>query len=326
MKLGPGTTVGGRTALSILAGILLTIGCRRDVYIGPYAAACGPPTCQPLAAPPSPQGWSYRYDPHWFKDARFDPADSNAILLTYAPLGGSLRQVYRFDLLTHDLLLIYEGHVIYPSEWGDDGWVVINTMPGHVSKVKVNGDSLTQLTYSGNCFAPIMDKHRTRIGYHTTTDQRSEIIDMHGEHLDTLEHACGFRDLTVWLEGDVLATLYFDGLEYTEIANCDRHVIAPMPEGAVGGGAGIAHLGGNHVMWSTSQGMFRTDLITGSTRCIRPACNSSYHSGLSYDPASDKILTVRMDLIPDGEYLDIRSTLVRMRSDGSEYEELITPW
>lgn len=269
--------------------------------------------------------WNYRYDPHWFKDARFKPDDPNEIIFTHAPYGGSVRQVMRFNLETHEKFIVYEGDVIFPSEWANDSWIVMNVYPGDIYKIKPNGDSLTQLTFTGGCFAPVLDRERTRIGFHSS-EQASYIIDLQGNCMDTLPYLCGFMGTSAWSAHDEVAQLYCYGVELNSIVNCTRVVLAPLPLGSSGCGAGITYLNQYTVIWSDSQGVLTTDVNTKETRCILPTCNSSFYLGMSYDPASDRILSVRIDKIPDGLDLEIRSSLVIFNADGSNMHEIPIAW
>lgn len=302
---------------------MLFAACRKDPIV---VGGCEVERyCVPVPAAPSLAGWNYRYDPHWIKDARFDPNDPGRILFTDAPYGGYTRQVYRFDLQTQQRNLVFEGAVIFPSEWAGNDWVVINVLPGMIYKIKATGDSLTQLTLTGGYYAPVLDKERTRVGYHTAF-QHSGIIDLNGNQLDSLPYPCGFIGASAWRSENVVAEIYCDGVELNNIVECTREVIAPLPENSSGCGAGITYLNETTLIWSDSQGVFTTDVNTRKTKCIVATCNSSFYLGLSYDPVGGDIITVRMDKEPDGYDLLIHSTLVIMKADGSGMREIAIPW
>jgi hypothetical protein len=61
--------------------------------------------------------------------------------------------LYILDLSTLEKRLLVEGFA-YNADWSPNGeWIVFNTYP-KIHKIKVNGDSLTQLTHQGNNFFP----------------------------------------------------------------------------------------------------------------------------------------------------------------------------
>lgn len=61
--------------------------------------------------------------------------------------------LYILDLSTSEKRLLVEGFA-YGADWSPDReWIAFNTYP-QIYKIKVNGDSLTQLTDLGNNFFP----------------------------------------------------------------------------------------------------------------------------------------------------------------------------
>lgn len=59
------------------------------------------------------------------------------------------REIHIYNLSTREDRMIYHGPLWSGMDWGVNGWLLINRADNQVWKIKSDGDSLTQLTFSG---------------------------------------------------------------------------------------------------------------------------------------------------------------------------------
>lgn len=306
-------------ALVLLAlSIWLAEGCRKDPMspISPWVS------CTTL--PPAPfNGWSYHYDEHWIKDARFNPVDPDLILFTHAPYGNPIREVYTLRFSTGEKTLVYEGSVLFPAEWIDGERILLNTDGARLMIVDRFGDGLTELTGPVK-YAPFIDRQGGRIGC-SVPESSGLILNLQGLVVDSFGFGC-FSRYGKWLDDGRIVDLYCTGLEIVDPWSCTRAVIAPLPSEDFGCGAGLVQGFDDSVLWCGTTGLYRTDLASGETMLLRNACNSDYLSGLSVDPVNRTILSTRMILRPDGQDLHVSSTVVLLDENGRLIEECDVNW
>ncbi|WKZ65099.1 MAG: hypothetical protein QY325_10035 [Flavobacteriales bacterium] len=160
------------------------------------------------------------------KHAVFNPANGDEILVQRDPNGGGWAnsQFYRLNLSTGTFQLVHEGAFTYSPAWGPSGWIAFTQASApnwNIWKVKSNGDSLTQLTFTGNCFRPIWNPDGTEIGYSTGNLSQAPLnslsirIAADGSAIDTLWDCMAFMNSTEW----VLPNMTINSVRY-----CLRHL------------------------------------------------------------------------------------------------------
>lgn len=309
----------------ILAGgsitaILSVAGCRKDPTV-PTAPLV---ECTPLPTPDGPWfGWSYTFDEHWIKDARFNPVDPDQILFTHAPYGATIRQVYTYRFSTGLKTLIHEGPVIFPSEWLDGERILLNSNGARLLIVDRTGEDAIEL--SGPIRnAPFIDRMHGRIAC-AVPPSSGVILDLEGAVVDSFGFGCAYR-YGKWLDDGRIVDLYCTGLEIIDPWACTRQVIAALPSNESGCGAGLVQGSGQTVLWSEKTGLYRTDLSTAETTMLRNACDSDFLLGLSFDPVNRRILSTRQRHVPEGLNLHISSTLVILDENGRLLQEIDVAW
>jgi TolB protein len=76
--------------------------------------------------------------------------------------------------------LFFEGAKVYSPDWSPDGeWIVFSNY-AQIYKIKVNGDSLTQLTFGGENFFPDWSPDGKKIAYDRSTNESDTSADSSG--------------------------------------------------------------------------------------------------------------------------------------------------
>lgn len=123
---------------------------------------------------------------HLIEGVKYSPSDPN--LIVYCQYSNkTLNDIYSFNFLTKERHLLAKG-IIKGYDINKNGWVIFDQPGWNIFKVKTNGDSLTQLTFSGACFAPRWDYTDTALYYfyHNTPIDRTIKISQHGKKLDSI--------------------------------------------------------------------------------------------------------------------------------------------
>ncbi len=86
-----------------------------------------------------------------FKYGVFNPNNSDEM----AYWGGNTKwNFYSYNLVTKQRVKLTDLIPQNPPKWHRNGWIAFNAEDNNIYKVKSNGDSLTQLTFTRDCFMP----------------------------------------------------------------------------------------------------------------------------------------------------------------------------
>jgi hypothetical protein len=135
--------------LAIFACFLF-MTCRQEDSIWPEPKV----VCKNLSGDPFMNFWVTEYYPS-FTYPRFNPLDGDEFAYArYENADASLPIVTQREIRIHRLSTgedrtIYRGPLWSDMDWGTNGWILLNRADNQVWKIKSDGDSLTQLTFSG---------------------------------------------------------------------------------------------------------------------------------------------------------------------------------
>jgi hypothetical protein len=303
---------------SIILLLLIIAGCKKDKIS---------PVCRSFGPAPGFFGWQEIYEAPYVARPDFNPDNANEFLFVYYPPGGS-NSLYKYNMLTKELKLIFTGTtMVYRSRYGRNGWIMLNLIDGNIWKIKDNGDSLTQLTNTGNCYHPHWNYKYDRIGYETNSNgyYYGVIINPAGNYIDTVHY--GWDEITTWLSRRYIVNAMLRISTY-EIETDEYNVIKDFETASSGAAYGVAILrDDNTIIWSYKEGIFETTIDSRNTRSLYPSCNSRRFYDASYAPTTDKLLWQRLDYRPveDSSILHIKSTIVMMNTDGTGEEKIEIP-
>ena len=286
------------------------------------------PLCKPFS---TPSGWSFGwqriYEPPSLVQPDFNPDNPDEFLFVYYDNG--FDKLYSFNMRMNVLRLIYEGNIIYRPKWGKDGWILLNLSDANIWKIKDNGDSLTQLTYTADCFHPSWNYNYSIIGYTSprTGSYLGYLIDKCGNELGEVEYS--FDENTSWSSPN-----YITGFEYSgklivyNFINFKTLYLSDFSTENRGLGYSTTILKDNNtVIWSYQKGIFETKIDKKTTRSIYPSCNAIRFYNASYSRDRKKILWEKQVYrpVPDSSLLYIKSSIVMMNPDGTGEEEIEIP-
>lgn len=235
---------------------------------------------------------------------------------------GLIHELWIFDFCTGENRYVTD-KIMTRLDWSVKDWLLFTGKDRQLWKIKSNGDSLTQLTFSG--FSNFDGKWRSdgnqflfkKIGQQTW----SIIADADGNHLDTLDRINSFR--TYWKNSkEIYATGYFspggenEGLGLYTIENDDLQMIHPLDyDTLVIDFIDVNPVNEDIIYWLSSGNRslrigYSNRWLGQPTKILGAAGNRQYYDGIAISPDNSKMVVSREDLRKTGMCdLEIRKTL-----------------
>ncbi|MFK7948368.1 MAG: TolB family protein [Saprospiraceae bacterium] len=283
----------------------------------------------PLDAPPCSNCPYYRVEGMSYRFPNFNPNNPNEFI--YYSVKDSSSGIIKHNIetginefLTKDLR--FQGR----PKWSKKDWIIFPLRGDgptfDIWKIKSNGDSLTQLTFTGQCHYPEWnlngDKFIYKVGY--TSPTISIIADEFGNTLDTL---LGGSQIS-WTHDSLLVFSGPAGVGYFSLNTKKHHYIQLYHNVSdyVGNSQSAIWINDKEMIWTTNKGIFKIHRETEQANLIRETCDSHYYIEPSYSPISDKLLLVKLNQRMEGYFTIVQNfELVIMNTDGSGEEVIELP-
>jgi len=184
--------------------VLIFSTCRKDVAIKPSVlnevlnpAVYVPPfSCEDTTLlwptlPPNQPGINFDFANVFGKESVWrvipDPKDIDVIFYLTSEIVGNNHHLWKYNLKTKQKSWL-DKDLTGNVRINDKGWIVYDKYDWKIYKIKTNGDSLTQLTFNGNCLSPYwsFDEKFIYFGGFSGTTECQYKIDEKGNVLDTL--------------------------------------------------------------------------------------------------------------------------------------------
>ena len=255
--------------------------------------------------------------------AYFNPNNSNEIIYRYADGVTPEFDLIKYNLVTKQQEVIYQGFFSNRPRWGKNGWILLNIQDElgyNVYKIKDNGEDLTALTYGTHCFDPEWNISSDHFIYNLgfTNPTKYIISNSKNEILDTV--LIGPESMGSWQHEELIINGTFKGLFIGNISE-EMYDLIYETNGVAQSANGAEWLDEERVFWCHTTGIYVTNIVTRETEVIRETCNARCYQRPTYAPDIDKVIVERMERILDSE--DSGRTfinLVMMNPDGTEEE------
>jgi hypothetical protein len=321
---------------SIIAALVLIVvlpACRKD-HIMDLPGGTG--DCIPTPAPGSLLGWNFIVPQHVVNGPRFNPNDGDEIVFVERPYGSQTEfRLWRYRFSSNTLEQVLSGsnlvNMHYPVDWGSNDWFLLNLRSSggaeNIFKIRSNGDSLTQLTFTSMNFNPHWSPEGIAFGYqHQSGITYPIIMDLGTNATDTVPGSfattCWYAPTsTIFLSGGIWS--WHIGSEPSKICDLPTDLYAWGDQGS-----GVVVLDDQTtVLWMQSGGLYQTNLQTGLSVRLFSTCNSRYYVGLDYSPHTKKLVTTRITRTPVSENdLQIGIDIMLMNPDGTDQQVLNIPF
>lgn len=255
--------------------------------------------------------------------AYFNPTNSDEIIYRYADGVTPEFDLIKYNLVTKQKEVIYQGFFSNRPRWGKNGWILLNINDSsgyNVYKMREDGNDLTALTISGNCFNPEWDFESEKFIYELGFTSPTEFIISNsiGDHQDTV--FVGVSSMGSWQNTKLIVNGTFKGL-FLGNPELDEYELIYETKNTSQSLNGAEWLDEENVFWCHTTGIYRTNIVTNETEIIRETCNAHCYQRPTYAPDINKIIVEKLERIKDSETSGrIILSLVMMNPDGTEEE------
>lgn len=257
--------------LSIVVCAILS--CKKDEPLSSYPCQKND-KCKSIPDAP-PFGWNYIYRGKAFESPCFNPKNENEILFVDQSGLVTQQKLYAFNLISRNFLLLCEGHFLSRPKWGLNDWIVFCFQDNNIWKIKSNGDSLVQVTTSGDFFFPTWDYRSIRIIANLSTIQKAVFLTPEGEIIDTLKKFSYGGGFFSFVNDSIIVTSSYQGLG---IYNLNSDVISILHTAEISSYSGIYVSCDSTVTWIDESGMYVSSISTPlKTKKIFSSCNSQMY-------------------------------------------------
>lgn len=315
-----------RHAYLLLIALIALTACRKDPETGPSAGGAGTSPCIPLPEIP-PLGWNEWEVEPFIEYPRWNPNNPEEFM--FVEVRSIFQEkLWKYNLSTHALDLLFEGNLLYSPEWGKTGWITLNIgWPANIYKIKADGDSLTQLTTDGQNFGGEWNySGDTVVYYHADNDTRIMLPD--GTFIQHLPNGGGYLSgNSRWGHPNYIGTAV-EGLFIT-----DPYEGLPIFLISDSGGAnyyGLSFVNDlDRIAWVWDSGLHTTSISTHQTTLIEETCSSDCYRSVDCNLVNNKLLLVRAKFTPDDPVqaaLKVETSIVIMNLDGTGKQTISIPF
>lgn len=263
----------------------------------------------------------FTYDTGYVSYPYFNPNDANQIIF-YKPFTATGPELIKYNLSTRQQQVIFTQSIIGAPKWGKSGWILFSM--GQTYKVKDNGDSLTQLTFSTGS-----DNYNPEWNYagdkfiteHTGSNFDYIIYDSNGNFLASVPDL--FSGVISWQNPNNL--LLVNQVDNTLcVLNPVNDSLFIIPTTGINAstfntGPVLWYPDGISILYGTSCGVYKMNYAGGSSNCIQSKCSNDEYLWSSVSAISQKIICEidHWKSTNNGNNILITSKLVLMNFDGT---------
>jgi hypothetical protein len=278
---------------------------------------------------PPPTGgtfWGYQWTKFlpYYDHPNFNPNNPEELIFRLQEtLADSLFQLVTYNLSTKEQEVIHVGNFVVPR-WSKKDWILFAQSDYNIYKIKSNGDSLTQLTFSGKCHGADWNIIGDKFIYYTIDGNNFSVIsDENGNSLDTIQPSGIFPS---WQHDSLILNPQHMGFTITNPKVSGYNYInddESDPSFTL-----AEWLDNENAIGANNNGIFRADINTGEFTQILESCNAKFYSYPTVSKISNKVVFQRSDkqlIETEVNKGTLTSRMFMMNFDGSEREEIILP-
>lgn len=273
--------------------------------------------CENLPHSPA-QGWDINEILPYYKFPNFNPNNPNELLYEVHESAG-VYKLFKYNLTTTQKQLVYTGENLFQPKWGKNDWILLNP-DANIWKIKSNGDSLTQITFTNGDFAPEWNLTSDSICFYRSIGvfQKTIIADINGNALDTLDQ---FTSQCSWQNPNMIVTATGGSLFVIDVMSRQKTILLTQQEPSLNSACWLND--NNKIIYSAENGIFCYEMSANKSSNLISHCNTKYYQFPTYSAAINKLIWQRVDLTPNSTTLKVQSRLFMMNPDGTGETEIM---
>jgi hypothetical protein len=309
----------------LFISFVFIISCKKDKIENECLTVPQEEECQDIP----PIGWTqtgYQWTKvlPYYETPHFNPNNSNELVFRlYENSGDQFFQLVKYNFTTQEIATIYQGDFAFPK-WSKKDWILFSQSDFNIYKIKSNGDSLTQLTFSGNGASADWNLKGDQFIYANISNNSSIILSEDGIPLDTIE---GGSLPMSWQHDSLLASISPAWL-YVQNSNSQELDFRIIHEINSGGTTRAEWLDSDNIIWAYNDGIFKSNIISNETVLLQESCDAKVYQYPTVSIISNKVIFQRTDkelIETEVNKGTATSRMFIMNFDGSEREEIILP-
>ncbi|HRO42754.1 MAG TPA: hypothetical protein PL009_07955 [Flavipsychrobacter sp.] len=259
-------------------------------------------------------GWEYLYDSAYSYFTDINPANGTEILFVKRPFNNGLCRLYIYDAVTRKSREIFQGRIIFSPRWGTNGWILLNLSDANIWKIKDNGDSLIQLTFTGNLYTPSWNYTHDKFIADRADNVRA-LYDETGGFITVLNGLYQYGTNIYFFNDSLFAYTADRELGIYNIKTLQKEVLARL-EGDNFFRNPIVRQ--ETVLCYANQGLYSVNMQTRQLVHLTSSCNAKVYGYLSYSKHLDKLfVTQTTSSVMNAQSLFQKSSILMVNPDGS---------
>ncbi|HLP96006.1 MAG TPA: hypothetical protein VK168_18315 [Saprospiraceae bacterium] len=243
-------------------------------------------------------------------------------------------QIYRIDFCSNETILLVD-NAFYGIDWSKSGWIFYTAVDQNIYKVKDNGDSLTQITFTTGGYNryPKTSPSGNKVMYQSEVEGITSllILDLLSGTVDTIETTPAIFTWN-WLDNDrIFYTKRENNTQGLFIFNVYTRQEKKLHDISLGGGSlnskvisAIPLLNENSILWCSSKVIGKTNLSTGNYSIILKTFKQELLLGISVsNDESIFLLNKRTMHQIDDCYIDSNYDFFIVDKNGNKQKKLV---
>ncbi|MGZ5245236.1 MAG: TolB family protein, partial [Bacteroidia bacterium] len=251
------------------------------------------------------------------------PFDKNRILYHFGDDATGEKYLRIQNLQTGEVTnIINAENIVYRPSWSVNDWILFSNVSGDIFKIKSTGDSLQKLLGNGYFYPAWSPK-----GDKFIVNGRSGtlLVSEKGEILDTLPIG-GY----VWhpVENNIIAARFSSAenqgiVQYNISDHSKRVIVKPIDIIGINRSSGLIWADAQNIIWfAQDYGIFKTNVLTGSTNKIRTICKYKPYNSFTMFPGDQFFYADRRDYKYVNDTPFIESNILRISIDGKHVTKI----
>jgi hypothetical protein len=248
--------------------------------------------CYSFGTSSSPLGFQYEYADYLFREPAYNPLNSDEFIYVREDKLNNSSTELRKHIISTGFDQVLTTNVWGVPDWHQNGWIIFRRTDNQVWKIKSDGDSLIQLTFSGTHLGPRWNTSGDK--FVCSWDNQTLIAASNGIPVDTIpEFLFYYGD---WSSDEtklcsVISSMSGEYLAYYDINSSTQTLVAEVPQGEF-----IIEaywLDSRFIYWVTRRGVYKTDIVGNVTSRVTPSCDSKFWWSFQFSGDGQNIIWER---------------------------------
>lgn len=249
--------------------------------------------------------------------AEYNPLDNNEIV--FLKLESNNRKMYRYNLVTHQKVLIGSFPVIQSFDWEKNDWTLLESGDFNIWKMKSNGDSLVQITSGKPFFHPKWNFNASKFSvfyFVNPMNEHCEIFTENGLFYDSISNPEVYKSCLngSWRNSSEMMISYESPSEIRVVDLNQKIVLKETIFNSIYNITQVEWLNDNEAIVNSAYGLYKYNYITNSIVKLRCQCPQQLYQKIGANIEGNKLLMTRVfyEQIDTSFYFNLKYEIVEL--------------